>query len=139
MTVTLLRELEDSAQYGKRRQVLGSSDKPYIVAVRKSDGRWTCSCPNWINVRNKKGEDCKHITEVRRRFEGVNASVIDGALLRTVLTFKESALALKHWQTHRDKIELVLDYLDLTEDARLQECRSLHGTAKSHILALMGA
>jgi len=41
------------------------SRRKYTVARRRSDKRWTCSCPHWIGHCNSEGIDCKHIKTVK--------------------------------------------------------------------------
>jgi hypothetical protein len=46
-----------------------SSSRFYIIAQRRSDKVWGCSCPGWINYRK-----CKHLTDVLKRLSAVAAS-----------------------------------------------------------------
>lgn len=54
--------------YAYRTKVQSMSDgrKWYLVAKRKTDNRWTCSCLSWIRFKNSAGTDCKHIKEVKK-------------------------------------------------------------------------
>ena len=139
MTVRLLEELNDSPQYGKRRDVVSSSSgKTYRVAFRRSDSRWTCSCPDWINRCNKKGIDCKHVKSVLRQFEGLadkSASLFDS--LRSILGVKTSDEAMALWRANKDRFEVLGEYLDLSDDARHPEFLSLFAQVKDHIKALL--
>jgi hypothetical protein len=47
-----------------------SSDRKYLVAQRKSDGVWGCSCPGWRHRRW-----CKHITELHNKLRTIGYDV----------------------------------------------------------------
>jgi hypothetical protein len=52
-----------------------SSDRKYLVAQRKTDGVWGCSCPGWRHRRW-----CKHITELHGKLRGIGYDVtLEGA------------------------------------------------------------
>ena len=46
-----------------------SSSRLYVIAQRRTDKIWGCSCPGWINYRK-----CKHLTDVLKRLADVAAS-----------------------------------------------------------------
>jgi hypothetical protein len=49
--------LPDNSQWQNRIEIKsGSSSRIYVVAQRKSDGSWGCSCPGW-----KAHRHCKHL------------------------------------------------------------------------------
>ena len=60
-------EVRNTNAFKNRVEVTSASNpyRKYIVAVRASDGRFTCSCPHWKFRCNPAGTDCKHIDLVK--------------------------------------------------------------------------
>lgn len=59
--------LEDSDQWFNRFEISStSSNRRYVIAQRRSDDVWGCSCPGWRNRRY-----CKHVTDVLARLAAV--------------------------------------------------------------------
>ena len=49
--------LPDNDRYTNRIEIKSqSSNRLYVIAMNKSNGVWSCSCPGWIIHRN-----CKHL------------------------------------------------------------------------------
>ena len=62
--------LPDSDTWLNRFQVKSAtSSRLYVIAQRRSDNVWGCSCPGWVNYRK-----CKHLTDVLQRLSKVAAS-----------------------------------------------------------------
>lgn len=61
----------------RHRMQIRSASRPvhYIVAWDTNDRQWGCSCPGWVNARDKGhyGRTCKHITAMKPTFERVPA------------------------------------------------------------------
>lgn len=54
------KKLPDNAVWTSRFEIRSqTSNRIYIVAQRKSDGLWGCSCPGW-----KAHRKCKHLREI---------------------------------------------------------------------------
>jgi len=64
---TNLEILPDNGQYTNRFEIKSeSSNRLYVIAQRKSDGVFCCSCPGWIRARNGHSDrTCKHITSLQ--------------------------------------------------------------------------
>lgn len=63
--------LPDNDQWTNRFQIKSSSsNRLYIIAQRRADGVWGCSCPGWINHRR-----CHHLTDVLRRLTALAEKV----------------------------------------------------------------
>ena len=61
--------LTDNDKWFNRFQVKSASSKRlYVIAQRRTDNVWGCSCPGWINYRK-----CKHLTDVLGRLANVAA------------------------------------------------------------------
>jgi len=59
--------LPDNTQWTNRFTVNSSSSSAiYVVAQRRSDGVWGCSCRGWTHYRH-----CKHTTDILRRLTAV--------------------------------------------------------------------
>jgi hypothetical protein len=55
--------MPDNDQWTNRFTVQSStSSAVYVVAQRRSDGVWGCSCRGWIHYRH-----CRHLTDILRR------------------------------------------------------------------------
>ena len=39
-----------------------TSDRIYVIAQKKNNGEWQCSCPSWIFGRKKGRKYCKHLS-----------------------------------------------------------------------------
>jgi hypothetical protein len=79
--------LPDSDQWFNRFQVKSaSSSRLYVIAQRRSDNVWGCSCPGWINYRK-----CKHLTDVLKRLSDVAASPVARAYDSATLGMLASA------------------------------------------------
>lgn len=53
-------KLPDNATWKNRFEIKSAtSNRLYVIAQRKSDGSWGCSCPGWIRYRH-----CKHLRAV---------------------------------------------------------------------------
>ena len=62
--------LPNTDQWINRFQIKSSSSsRLYVIAQRRSDNVWGCSCPGWINYRK-----CKHLTDVLGRLSKVAVS-----------------------------------------------------------------
>ena len=62
--------LPNTDQWFNRFQIKSAtSSRQYVIAQRRSDNVWGCSCPGWINYRK-----CKHLTDVLGRLSKVAAS-----------------------------------------------------------------
>jgi hypothetical protein len=63
---TDLEILPDNTQWKNRFEVKSeSSNRVYIIAQRKSDGSWGCSCPGFKNARNGHlNRTCKHLKTI---------------------------------------------------------------------------
>ena len=59
-----------------------TSSRLYVIAQRRSDNVWGCSCPGWINYRK-----CKHLTDVLKRLSDV-------AVSPAALTFDQATLSI---------------------------------------------
>lgn len=68
---TDLEILPDNDQYTNRFEIKSeSSNRIYVIAQRKSDNEWTCSCPSWIRARNgHSNRTCKHLTSLQPLLE----------------------------------------------------------------------
>ena len=136
----IIEALDDSDQYMKRRDIMGDSGIKYRVAIRKSDSRWTCSCPHWCNVQNKKNLDCKHISRLKAEFgaafaDGLDAGRVDMfSVLRAALSLTGDALVDK-WLAIKDKAFLMEDYLKMMEDnTATQDYSTLLNSVKSLVM-----
>lgn len=127
MGTGIVESLEDSNLYTQRTSVLGDMNKDgkrnkYIIAIRKSDQRWTCDCMHWKNRCNKSGADCKHITKYKEAIEELFASkggrkaatddIID--TLKDLLTLGKKEL-LARWLKVRDQAFLLDDFLKMSD------------------------
>lgn len=62
--------MPNNDQWHNRFQVKSTtSSSLYVIAQRRSDNTWGCSCPGWRHHRR-----CHHLTDVLRRLAGVVAS-----------------------------------------------------------------
>ena len=62
--------LPNTDQWFNRFQIKSAtSSRQYVIAQRRSDNVWGCSCPGWINYRK-----CKHLTDVLGWLSKVAAS-----------------------------------------------------------------
>ena len=92
----LTRDLNDNSRYTDRILLKNhKTEKEYILATRKSDGRKTCGCKHWIMRCNKAGTDCKHIkwfldSDVMRRIqEMLKKTEITEAVFEQYSQYKE--------------------------------------------------
>lgn len=53
-----------SKEYLEQWTVPSSDGKREYTISLTLDGKFECSCPDWINRRQQKGEHCKHIRMV---------------------------------------------------------------------------
>lgn len=147
MTTEIVEKLGDSSQYSKRRDVVSDSGNKYRIAIRKSDGRWTCSCTGWTNVCNKKGSDCKHIKGLKQRYgEFLNDNfagsfsnlIVEIQSIRT-LAVKNPDRALEMWMASKDKIDTVTSFLELLEDSeKLKEINQEVTYTANEVMAAIG-
>ena len=57
---TDLEILPDNAQWKNRFEIKSeSSNRIYVIAQRKTDSSWGCSCPGW-----KRHRTCKHLKTI---------------------------------------------------------------------------
>ena len=67
--------LPDNRSHTNRFEIgSSSSDRVYIVALRKTGSEWCCSCPGWIRYRH-----CKHLR-----------SLTDAGILREIVRLRAS-------------------------------------------------
>lgn len=79
--------LDDTDKWYNRFQVKSaSSSRQYVIAQRRTDNVWGCSCPGWINYRK-----CKHLTDVLGRLSNVAASPASRVFDQATLTMLASA------------------------------------------------
>lgn len=123
----IVEKLSESALYTQRTSVLGDLNKDgkrnkYIIAIRKSDNRWTCDCMHWKNRCNKSGDDCKHITKYKTAIEelfnskgGRGAATADIiSTLKNLLNLGKKEL-LANWLKVRDQAFLLDDFLKMSD------------------------
>jgi hypothetical protein len=139
----IVEALADSGQYMKRRDIMGDSGIKYRIAIRKSDGRWCCSCPHWRNVQNKKGLDCKHLDRLKAEFgvhfaDGLDVGKVTMlSTLKSMLTMSGDAL-LQVWMVQKEKIFLMEDYLRMTDDGEAtQEYCGILEQVKTKVMGLI--
>jgi len=88
--------MPDNAEWVNRFTVKStSSSKTYVVAQRREDGVWGCSCRGWIHYRH-----CKHLTDILRRLATIPtlstakvepSSQVEGAVSSNVMDILASA------------------------------------------------
>ena len=79
--------LPNTDQWFNRFQVKSaSSSRQYVIAQRRSDNVWGCSCPGWINYRK-----CKHLTDVIQRLAVVADSSASRSFDKATLSMLASA------------------------------------------------
>jgi len=63
--------MPDNAQWTNRFTVKSTSSASiYVVAQRRSDSVWGCSCRGWTHYRH-----CKHLTDILRRLAALGERV----------------------------------------------------------------
>lgn len=59
--------LQNTDQWFNRFQIKSAtSSRVYVIAQRRADNEWGCSCPGWRHYRH-----CKHLTDVLQRLSQV--------------------------------------------------------------------
>ena len=83
--------LPNTDQWFNRFQIKSSSSsRLYVIAQRRSDNVWGCSCPGWINYRK-----CKHLTDVLGRLSKVAvSSALDPSTLSMLASARRTYLDL---------------------------------------------
>lgn len=72
---TDLEILPDNAQWTNRFEIKSeSSNRIYVVAQRKSNNEWGCSCPGFKNARNGVRK-CKHLDTLRPMLEKAEKTI----------------------------------------------------------------
>ena len=137
----IVEKLSDSDQYRKRRDVVSSdSGNKYRISIRKSDGRWVCSCRGWTNVCNKKGTDCKHIKELKHRYGPLfndDGTSMVGEIKQTLQTLLSAKKVSDGWHAIQSKAEMALDFLTLMNDESKDEFEKVLTLVKQKVLQEM--
>lgn len=73
-----LNVLPETAQHANRMEIPSESkaNTMYICSQRKSDGKWMCSCPDWIYRKQKTGGKCKHLMAILSALESTEKELI---------------------------------------------------------------
>src|ERR1700726_1765760 len=83
--------LPNNEQWYNRFQVKSrTSSSLYVIAQRRSDDTWGCSCPGWRHHRH-----CKHLTDVLQRLAKVVVAADYDQATITMLTSARAALELE--------------------------------------------
>jgi predicted nucleic acid-binding Zn finger protein len=73
-----------------------SSNKDYTVKYHADDGRFSCSCGDWIHARShqtgKSRQDCKHIKSIKAQLE--RAGKTPEAMMKKAAMGRATALLL---------------------------------------------
>jgi hypothetical protein len=98
--------MPDNDQWTNRFTVQSSSSNAtYVVAQRRSDGVWGCSCRGWIHYRH-----CRHLADILRRLARLSdrpAATFNAATLQVLRTARVALLDLDTKQVSVDKSKRV--------------------------------